>query len=99
MKRSSGTLLAAGILATLAGALAQSNRGQPTGASNEWPTYGHDPGGMRFSPLTEIKPANVDRLKVAWVYHTRRRRRLWRDSRWRSGPRRPGTRRNGLPAQ
>lgn len=71
MMRSWGTLLAAGILATLAGALAQSNRGRTTGASTEWPTYGHDPGGMRFSPLTEIKPANVDRLKVAWVYHMR----------------------------
>lgn len=37
--------------------------------SKEWPTYGHDSGGMRFSPLTEITPANVNRLKVAWVYH------------------------------
>ena len=37
--------------------------------SKEWPTYGHDPGGMRFSPLTEINPSNVSRLKVAWVYH------------------------------
>ncbi len=40
-------------------------------ASNEWPTYGHDPGGQRFSPLTQITPANVDRLQVAWVYHMR----------------------------
>jgi quinoprotein glucose dehydrogenase len=39
--------------------------------SREWPTYGHDPGGMRYSPLTEITPANVDRLAVAWVYHMR----------------------------
>lgn len=37
--------------------------------SKEWPTYGHDSGGMRFSPLTELTPANVNRLKVAWVYH------------------------------
>ena len=37
--------------------------------SKEWPTYGHDPGGMRFSPLTEINSSNVSRLKVAWVYH------------------------------
>jgi quinoprotein glucose dehydrogenase len=36
---------------------------------NEWPTYGHDPGGMRFSPLAEITPANVARLDVAWTYH------------------------------
>ena len=45
--------------------------GQTVDLSKEWPTYGHDAGGMRFSPLTEIKPANVDRLKVAWVYHMR----------------------------
>jgi quinoprotein glucose dehydrogenase len=38
-------------------------------SSKEWPTYGHDSGGMRFSPLTEITPENVGQLKVAWVYH------------------------------
>jgi len=37
--------------------------------STEWPTYGHDSGGMRFSPLTQITPANVAGLKVAWTYH------------------------------
>src|SRR6202050_401889 len=37
--------------------------------SKEWPTYGHDPGGMRYSPLTQITPANVSNLKVAWTYH------------------------------
>lgn len=37
--------------------------------SKEWPTYGHDPGGMRYSPLKQITPANVSNLKTAWVYH------------------------------
>lgn len=37
--------------------------------SKEWPTYGHDSGAMRFSPLTELTPANVGKLKQAWVYH------------------------------
>ena len=37
----------------------------------EWPTYGHDSGGQRFSPLTQLTPTNVDRLQVAWVYHMR----------------------------
>src|SRR5262245_15355074 len=41
----------------------------PSSPSREWPTYGHDPGGMRFSPLTEVTPANVGDLKVTWVYH------------------------------
>jgi quinoprotein glucose dehydrogenase len=39
--------------------------------STEWPTYGHDPGGLRFSPLTQITAANVNQLQVAWVYHMR----------------------------
>ena len=38
-------------------------------ASKEWPTYGHDAGGMRHSPLTEITPANVNTLEIAWTYH------------------------------
>lgn len=62
-------MLVIGTLAMLLGAvLAQTNKSQ-TDISKEWPTYGHDSGGMRYSPLTEIKPTNVDRLKVAWVYH------------------------------
>jgi quinoprotein glucose dehydrogenase len=35
-----------------------------------WPYYGHDAGGMRYSPLTEINRENVSKLKVAWVFHT-----------------------------
>jgi quinoprotein glucose dehydrogenase len=38
-------------------------------ASKEWPTYGHDSGGMRYSPLKQITPANVSNLEVAWTYH------------------------------
>lgn len=36
----------------------------------EWTSYGNDPGGMRYSPLTEINRDNVAKLRVAWVYHT-----------------------------
>ncbi|MEO6235629.1 MAG: pyrroloquinoline quinone-dependent dehydrogenase [Vicinamibacterales bacterium] len=42
---------------------------QSVETSGDWPTYGHDPGGMRFSPLTQLTAANVDRLEVAWTYH------------------------------
>jgi len=38
-----------------------------TGAN--WPMPGRDPGSTRYSPLTQITPANVNQLKVAWVYH------------------------------
>jgi quinoprotein glucose dehydrogenase len=36
----------------------------------DWPYYGHDAGGMRFSPLTQINRENVAKLKVAWIFHT-----------------------------
>ena len=39
-------------------------------SQGDWPAYGHDPGGMRYSPLTQINRQNVARLKVAWTFHT-----------------------------
>jgi len=38
-----------------------------TGAN--WPMPGRDSGGTRYSPLTQITPANVNQMRVAWVYH------------------------------
>lgn len=37
---------------------------------SDWPTYGGDPGGQRYSRLTDITPVNVNSLRPAWVYHT-----------------------------
>ena len=53
----------------LVGAAARLMAGASPGA-DDWPAYGHDPGGMRFSPLDAINRENVTRLKVAWVFHT-----------------------------
>src|SRR3954447_8491938 len=39
-------------------------------SQTDWPTYGHDVGGMRYSPLKQITPANVATLKGAWTYDT-----------------------------
>jgi quinoprotein glucose dehydrogenase len=36
----------------------------------DWPFYGGDAGGTRYSRLGEINRSNVARLKVAWEYHT-----------------------------
>ena len=36
----------------------------------DWPAYGHDPGGMRYSPLKQINTANVNKLVRAWTYDT-----------------------------
>lgn len=38
--------------------------------AESWPSYGRDPGGTRYAPDTQITPANVDRLEVAWTYQT-----------------------------
>jgi quinoprotein glucose dehydrogenase len=37
-------------------------------APGDWPTYGRDAGGMRFSPLSQITAANVASLQPAWTY-------------------------------
>jgi quinoprotein glucose dehydrogenase len=39
-------------------------------STDGWPHYGHDAGGMRYSPLAQITRAEVSRLRVAWVFHT-----------------------------
>src|SRR6185437_6059285 len=36
----------------------------------DWPNYGNDPGGQRFSPLAAINRSNVDHLKIAWTFRT-----------------------------
>jgi len=38
---------------------------------NDWPNIGRDPGGQRYSNLTQINAGNVNRLKPAWVFHMR----------------------------
>jgi quinoprotein glucose dehydrogenase len=37
---------------------------------DDWPYYGHDAGGMRYSPLVQINRENVTQLNVAWTFHT-----------------------------
>ncbi|HTH64510.1 MAG TPA: pyrroloquinoline quinone-dependent dehydrogenase [Gemmatimonadales bacterium] len=38
--------------------------------STQWPAYGGDAQGRRFSGADQITPANVGQLKPAWVYRT-----------------------------
>lgn len=37
---------------------------------NDWRYAGHDPGAMRYSPLTQINKQNVIKLRRAWTFHT-----------------------------
>lgn len=40
------------------------------GTSDDWTRYGRTDSGTRFSPATQITPANVNGLEVAWTYRT-----------------------------
>jgi glucose dehydrogenase len=37
--------------------------------NRDWPAYGGNPEGTRYSPLTQINRSNVGRLQVAWQYN------------------------------
>ena len=39
-------------------------------AQTDWPSYGNDPGAMRFSSLRQVHAGNVERLKLAWTFRT-----------------------------
>ena len=45
--------------------------------AGDWPVYGRDPGGRRYSPLGQINTRNVARLERAWTYHTGERGRAF----------------------
>jgi quinoprotein glucose dehydrogenase len=40
------------------------------GDSGDWPVYGHDGGGAKYSPLASINKDNVKQLKAAWTFHS-----------------------------
>ena len=66
-------LLVAAIVVLCAGtpnASAQSSANPAGGTKNDWAYYGHDAGGTRYSPLTQINRDNVAKLQVAWTFHT-----------------------------
>jgi len=39
---------------------------------NDWPSYAHDPGGQRYSPLKQINATNVSKLVPAWSYQMKK---------------------------
>jgi len=49
--------------------LAQENAA-PDADGNSWRYYGRTPAGDRYSPLTQITPANVGKLQLAWSLRT-----------------------------
>src|SRR5215831_17967064 len=59
------------IFALASAAATEVSVSQPAGGPiADWPYYGGDAGGSRYSRLTEINKSNVAKLKIAWEYHT-----------------------------
>jgi quinoprotein glucose dehydrogenase len=56
-----------GTIAATAAAGQPPDGGQP---AEDWRAYGRTQAGLRYSPLTQITPANVKDLKVAWTFRT-----------------------------
>src|SRR5215813_10297886 len=50
---------------------------QPIPHQGDWPVYGRDPGGTRYSTLDQINVNNVSMLRRAWTYHTGERGRAF----------------------
>jgi quinoprotein glucose dehydrogenase len=44
--------------------------GAGSSKDQDWPYYGADQAGTKFSPLRDINAANVARLKLVWQWHT-----------------------------
>jgi len=67
---SANTTLIPLLIAALLTGFAAAGPSVKSGRDGEWPAYGRDPGGTRYSPLAEINRDNVKNLKVAWTYQT-----------------------------
>src|SRR5688572_7868828 len=59
--------ITAGVALISVAALAQQ---ASTNAGNDWPYPQADPGGSRYSTLTQINPSNVKTLQRAWSFRT-----------------------------
>ena len=69
-RKSAGPLI--GALLVVSALVFASRVIQPSTSDNDgdWPAYGRDPGGERFSPLDSIDRSNVASLAVAWTFRT-----------------------------
>ena len=49
-------------------------------AQNDWPSYGHDLGGQRYSPLKQINTSNITKLVPAWSFLMKKEGQPFRNS-------------------
>lgn len=55
---------------SIAASAAKAQTPRPSPASVDWPTYGSDAGGTKYSPLTDINRQNVSQLTLAFSWRT-----------------------------
>ncbi|MBX3484013.1 pyrroloquinoline quinone-dependent dehydrogenase [Phenylobacterium sp.] len=63
-------LVSASLLVLAAACAGEPAQPVKAAADVDWPFYGGDAGGQRYSAAAQITPANVTGLKVAWTYST-----------------------------
>ena len=61
-------LLVGGVVSVVGGVRLQPDR---AARGQDWPFYGGDQGGMKYSPLTDVNASTVSRLGVAWEWSPR----------------------------
>src|SRR6266550_8780632 len=72
LKPTLAALLIAGAAVSAASVASGGVQARPERANREqdWPFYGGDQGGMKYSPLTDVNASSVSRLAVAWEWAT-----------------------------
>ena len=68
--RQCGAVFVALTAVALVASLSGQGTGQPSTKNGEWPHYGADLKGTRYSPLEEINASNFNKLEIAWRFKT-----------------------------
>ena len=68
--RSIYRLIPAALLAVSSLSSAQATHAPFTTQHGDWPSYGGDTRGLRYSPLDQITPSNFSSLEIAWRFKT-----------------------------
>src|SRR6266550_7788937 len=73
LKPTLAALLIAGAAVSAASVASGGVQARPERANREqdWPFYGGDQGGMKYSPLTDVNASTVSRLATAWEWSPR----------------------------
>jgi quinoprotein glucose dehydrogenase len=69
-RRAEHAVRAARAIVAIIAALGAAASGAAIPPDRDWPVYGGDPGGSKYSPLTDINATNVAGLRLAWRWET-----------------------------